>query len=321
MINWGILGPGKIAHKFATGLKDVKGAKLYAVASREVEKAKIFSSEFNAEKSYGNYEELMQDPDVDVIYIATPHVFHHRQTIQCLQNGKAVLCEKPMGINAAEVEEMIKLAKEKNLFLMEALWTQFLPHFEFVKHKITSGELGKIKSLEADFGFFKEFDPESRLFNKSLGGGSLLDIGIYPIFLALELLGMPDEIVADAKFTETNVDSECIMEFQYPHNVKASLFSTIQQETPTTAEITLEKGKIHLDSRFHEPTSVKVFTPEDEKNFEFEIPSNGYYFEAKHVTEMLQQGKKESPLMSFEKSLNLISLIDEVKSKIGLSYS
>ena len=319
-IKWGIIGLGKIANKFAEDLVYVDNAELYGVASRSLKNAKEFSEKHSAKVAYGSYEELMEDTEVDVIYIATPHSFHHELTLKCLQHKKAVLCEKPFAMNLEEAEEMIALSKQKKLFLMEALWTRFLPHFQYISKRINSGEFGKVLSIKADFGFEAEFDSTKRLFNKSLGGGSLLDIGIYPIFLAYSILGNPEKISAVAKFTETGVDAECRVKFTYQEGVEADLFSTFKKETPTIAEIILENGKIILNSRFHEPTSVTVIANGEETIKDFKVKSNGYNFEAAHVTEKLQKGKFESNIWSLENTRDLMSLLDKVRSEIGLEY-
>ena len=319
-INWGIVGLGKIAGKFAADLADVADAKLYGVASRNIDKAVEFSKKYNAEIAYGTYAQLMQDENVDVIYIATPHVLHYEIAKDCLKNGKAVLCEKPFAMNLDQAENMISLSRNENIFLMEALWTRFLPHFQFVLQTLNSGELGKIKSLKADFGFAAEFDKTKRLFNKSLGGGSLLDIGIYPVFLAYSILGKPAKINASAEFAETGVDYSCDISFEYPDNVRAELFSTFKEKTPTTAEIELEKGKIILNGRFHEPTSVIIISEGKEEKKEFEVNTTGYNFEAAHVTKMLQQGKTESDIWTLDNTRDLMSLLDKIRKEIGLEY-
>jgi len=205
-IKWGILGLGKIAHSFAKDLLTVPGNQLTAVASRTLEKAEDFKAEFNAVKAYGSYEALAVDPEVDVIYIATPHVRHCEDSILCMQNGKAVLCEKPFAMNASEVERMIASSKAHNVLLMEALWTRIMPHFNFALEEIATGKYGKIEKITSDFCFDAEFNPQGRLWDKQLGGGALLDVGIYPIFCVLAFLGKPDKITAKAKMGKTQVD-------------------------------------------------------------------------------------------------------------------
>ena len=319
-INWGIIGLGKIANKFAEGLKHVENAELYGVASRNREKAVVFAEMHNCEAAYGVYEQLMKDENVDVIYIATPHSLHQQITLDCLEHGKAVLCEKPFALNVEEAQEMVTSAREKNIFLMEAMWTAFLPHFEYVNEIISSGKYGKVKSLKADFGFPAEFDRDKRLFNKALGGGSLLDIGIYPIFLAQTILGKPEKIEASAKFADTGVDTECKMKFIYNKGVHAELLSSFAEKTPTAAEIILEKASIEIHSRFHEPTSVSIHTSGNTHRKDFNVQSNGYNFEAAHVTKMLMNNKTESNIMSLDTTMDLMELLDQVKKQIGLEY-
>ncbi len=319
-IKWGIIGPGKIAAKFATSLKEVEDAELYAVASRSPERAENFINEHGGKKAFSSYEEMLSDEEVDVVYIATPHVFHYEHTLLCLQNGKAVLCEKPFAINRKQVEEMIATAREKQVFLMEAMWTPFLPHIKFVIDLVNSGKYGKVKKLTADFGFNAPYNETGRLFQKSLGGGSLLDIGIYPVFLALHSLGLPEEIKAKAQLGKTEVDEVCDIVFSYQDGVTAELHSTIIKKTPTVAELELDDATIKISSRWHEPATVTITTPLGTETESFEVASYGYEYETRHVHEMLRQGKTESDVMSFEKSLQLITLLDEIRKEIKLEY-
>ena len=322
MTNWAILGCGKIAGKFANDLLLTEGTNLYAVASRDKEKAVNFGNTYNAIKSYGSYEEMAQDPDIDIVYIATPHMFHKENTLLCLSNNKAVLCEKAFAMNLEEVEEMIAFAKAKKIFLMEALWTHFLPHYKFVLDKVASGTLGEVQSLKADFGFNSPFDTTSRLYNKSLGGGSLLDVGIYPVFAALSLLGYTEDIKANATLGPTGVDHNCTIKLRYPTGVEAKLFSAIDEETPTHCHIVLEKGEIIINSRFHEPSSVTLTENGVTETLEFSTPKdvNGYHYEILHCQEMLALRKTESDVMTFSKSKELIMMLDKVRAQIGLSY-
>ncbi len=320
MFKWGILGAGKIAGKFAEDLKTVPGAELYAVASRDLAKAKEFSEENGFNKSYGNYEDLVKDDQVDIIYVATPHVFHFEHTILCLKNKKAVLCEKPFAMNISQVEEMIATAKENNVFLMEAMWTYFLPHYRYVLDLVKSKKYGVLIKLEADFGFTAPYLPEKRLYNKKLGGGSLMDIGIYPVFAALSLMGLPDKISANAKMCSTGVDENCAITFEYEGGKVAALSSTIVETTPTTAKLQFEKAVVHLRSRFHEPTSVLIIREGKEKEVTFEVKTRGYNYEAIHVQKMIEEGRIESTVMTFNKSRQLIRLLDSIREEIGLVY-
>jgi predicted dehydrogenase len=319
-IRWGIIGLGKIANKFATDLITINDTELYAVASRTIEKSKTFAVKYNAKKAYGSYEALVNDTQVDAVYIATPHSFHKENTILCLQHGIAVLCEKPLAMNTEEVMTMIAKSKENNVLLMEALWTYFLPHYQYVLDILNKREYGDILKLEADFGFIPEFDVTSRVFNKKLGGGSLLDIGIYPIFAALSTLGNPNSINADATFYDNGVDSSCAMVFNYNNGVKAFLKSTFLDNTPTQATIYCEKGTIKMNNRFHHPSSVTVLVDGNENTINFENKSIGYAYEIMHFNQLLRDGKTESDIMTFDFSTKLMQTLDEVREIIGLKY-
>ena len=319
-IRWGIMGCGKIAQLFAEGLATIPDARLQGVASRTLEKATRFGKTHHANSYYGSYEALVKDDKIDVIYIATPHVFHHSNTLLCLQHKKAVLCEKPFAMNRPQVEEMIAEAKKQNVFLMEALWTYFLPHYQYVLELVNSGEMGAITALKADFGFVGNSDPKARLFNKELGGGSLLDIGIYPIFAALTILGKPENIKAKARYSTTGIDENCHMFFTYKNDVKAVLYSDITKKTATEIHISFEKGNLVVHSNFHQPSHITITKNGIAEFIEFPDTSNGYNYEAIHVQKMLRSGKKESPIMTFDRSLELIQLLDTVRKKIGLTY-
>jgi predicted dehydrogenase len=318
-IRWGIIGLGKIANKFATDLVTIENIELVAVASRSQQNADEFAAKYNCKKAYNSYLALVNDPEVDAVYIATPHSFHKEHAILCLQHKKAVLCEKPFAMNLQEVTEMITVAKENNVLLMEALWTFFLPHFNYVLEMVKSDKYGKLKEVEADFGFKSKYDVESRLLKKEIGGGSLLDIGIYPIFAALATLGNPDSIEAKATFFETGADSECTIVFNYKE-AKATLKSTLLEETPTEAIFTFEKAIIKIHSRFHEPASVTVLENGKEQTTDFDCKTIGYSFEAEHFSQLIREGKKESNIMTFEFSRNLITTLDKVRNSIGLEY-
>ncbi|GLB51379.1 oxidoreductase [Neptunitalea chrysea] len=319
-VNWAILGTGKIARQFATDLDKVPNAVKYVVASRSEEKASNFASEFNFETSYGSYEALAKDTKVDAVYIASPHALHAEHTKLFLKHKISVLCEKPFAMNTNEVQEMISLAKKQDTLLMEALWTHFLPHYNYVLELVSSGKMGAITSLKADFGFYKRFNNNARLFNKELGGGSLLDIGIYPIFAALTLLGIPENIEADATYYDNGADSSCQMEFTYKNNVIANLKSTLLEKTATEAVIECEKGTIHILGHFHKPTQVRITTHNVSEIKDFGYTTIGYNFEATHFTELILNGKKESPIMTYNKSLALINLLDKVRELINLHY-
>ena len=320
-IKWGIIGLGNIAHQFANDIVLFEKAKLQGVASRSFEKAKAFAEKYNSAKYYGSYRELADDPEIDAVYIATPHTSHFENTMMCLQAGKAVLCEKPMGINSAQVKTMIAEAKSRKLFLMEAIWTRFIPATVKVLDLIGKQSIGNINFVRADFGFKANRNPESRVFNKKLGGGSLLDIGIYPIYLSLVTLGVPKTIQAMARMTEAQVDSFCAMLFDYQNGEKAILESTVEASTPIEGIIYGTEGTIKMHSPFHHSKRItlSVFDKPD-KGFDIEYIGNGYFHEIEEVTHCLNSGMTESTKLPHGLSLNLIKIMDQVKQIIGLQY-
>jgi predicted dehydrogenase len=318
-IRWGIIGLGNIANKFATDLGTIENAELVVVASRSQEKSDEFAKKYNSKKAYSSYLDLAKDAEVDAVYIATPHSFHKEHAILCLKNKKAVLCEKPFAMNLQEVEEMIGVAKENNVLLMEALWTYFLPHYTYVLESLKKEKFGKILKLEADFGFSRAFDNSSRLFKKEVGGGSLLDIGIYPIFAALSTLGKPDAINADATFFDNGADSECNMTFKY-NDQEAILKSTLTEDTATEATFTCERGIITINTMFHMPTTVTITENGKDEIIDFNYKTIGYNFETEHFNQLIRDDKKESDFMTFKFSENLIKTLDNVREIIGLEY-
>lgn len=320
-INWGIVAPGRIAGKFVNDLLLVPDAQLHAVASRSLERAQDFAEKYGATHTFGSYDEMTDCPDLDVVYIASPHSFHFENAMLFLEKGIPVLCEKPMAINGQQVEKMVEMARRKNVFFMEAIWTRFLPSFKKTMELIESGAIGNIKTVRADFGFNCPFNPDHRLFNINLGGGSLLDVGIYPVFLALHLLGKPEKIRAMADFSSTGSDNSCGMIFQFSEGRTAVLDSSVAADTRTDAFIYGEKGHIHMHPRFHETESLSLH-PHDGEEQHFDTPKKGfgYYYEILEVNECLRQGKKESDNLPLDFSLLLIETLDTVRREIGLVY-
>ncbi len=320
-IRWGILGTGIIARLFATGLKYVDDIELYAVGSRKLETAQSFADEFGFTKSYGSYLEVAQDPEVDVIYIATPHNLHFENTMMSLDNGKHVLCEKPFAINGKEVRLMTAKAEEKELFLMEAMWSRFLPNILKAKEIIDSGKIGRVKLITSYFGLKSELTAEQRHFNKDLGGGSLLDIGIYPVFLSLFVLGKPKSFIAAAGIGPTGVDNTMSMTFKYDNDVLSILFSTLIANPDTVSEIHGDKGKIIFDKWWFTPVKFKVVDSSgNETEFPSEHKGNGYNYEAEEVVKCIREGKTQSGLMSWKDSLQLIDMLDEIRKETGIFY-
>ena len=321
---WAILGCGRIAGKFAADLLLVPDATLYAVASRDLEKAKVFADQYPAEKVYGSYEALVADPEIDIIYVATPHSHHHAHTLLCLRHNKAVLCEKAFAINGAQVKEMVAEARNRKVFLMEAMWTKFLPHYNKVKEMIREGKLGTLQSIQVNFGFLPPQPPAQRIFDPALGGGTLLDIGIYNVFLVLSILGKPDQIQAMMTRASTGVDEQLAVQFQYNTGAVAQLLSSFSSNLQTDANIAGNGGRIRLTSRFYEPSATIEFYPERVDSLQIipvaKDPGWGYHYEIRHVQECLRQGLTESPVMTHQDSLDLMETMDRIRAEVGLVY-
>lgn len=320
--NWAVLGCGKIAHKMAHDLKLLPNARLYAAASTDENRAREFAREWGFEVAYGSYEEIVSDPKVDIVYIATPHSHHFEHSLLCLNHKKAVLCEKAFSLNASEVQQMINAAKANNTFLMEAFWTMFQPSFRQAQQILQSGELGKIKVLRSDFGFNAPYIEDKRLYNVSLGGGSLLDIGIYPVFAAITSLGVPQTIKTFADFCPTGAEESISMIFRYVDGEMASLTSSFSSYSPTQTEYWCEKGYLVLNPRWYSPTNITVFREGSEPQTLPKEPIDGwgYEYEAAHVMECLDQGKIESPVMSWQMSLDLMTVLDRIRVDAGIFF-
>lgn len=320
--NWAVLGCGKIAKKFSNDLKLLPNANLYAAASRDLQKAKDFAGELGFEKAYGSYEAMVADPKVDAVYVATPHSHHHEHALLCLNHKKAVLCEKAFAINKNEAEEMVACAKQNNAFLMEAFWTMFQPSFNKAMEIVQSGELGKLKVVRSDFAFNAPFDENKRLYNVNLGGGSLLDIGIYPVFAALTSLGKPEIIKTFADFAATGSEESISMIFKYKNGEMASLTSSFAAFSPTQTEYWFEKGYMVLNPKWHAPTNITVWKDGGEvQTFPSEHKEGtGYQYEAAHVMKCLDAGKIESDKMPWQLSLDLMETLDRVRIDAGIFY-
>ncbi len=319
-IRWGIVGPGHIAHSFAKDLKLVEDGELTAVASRSLDRANEFADEYGAEHRFGSYRELFESDVVDVLYIATPHTSHCELSIEALNHGKAVLCEKPMGIDADQVKSMIVAAKKNGVFLMEALWSRFNPSIVKVKELIEDGKIGDVAYLNANFGFYGlDRAEDGRLLNPDLAGGSLLDIGIYPIFLAYLLLGKPDNIEAVSLFHKTGVEIQTSMIFEYLH-AQATLASGLRSNMQMRAEISGSKGSAFLHDRWHETQGYSLEIDGNMEDFDLPTKGKGYSHEIEEVHDCLRKGKQQSEKWTLQNSLDLVNLLDEVRSITGTTF-
>ncbi|HVM87485.1 MAG TPA: Gfo/Idh/MocA family oxidoreductase [Puia sp.] len=324
-IRWGILGCGNIARKFASDLQFVEGAELIAAGSRSQAAADEFCKKFGIAHSHGSYEALVNNNEVDVIYVASPHGLHHQHTLLCLKHKKAVLCEKAFAINNKQAKEMIAVAKEEKVFLMEALWTKFTPQYNIVQQIIKKEELGEIQSMFANFGFIPAPPFPARLYNPALGGGSLLDIGIYNVFYVLSVLGRPDIIEASMTPANTGVDEQCAATFRYNNGAIAQLFSTFSANLATEADICGRKARIRLTPRFYNPTTAVIEfysgrTDSREIIPHHSEPGYGYQYQAIHVCECLRQGLTESPVMTYNETLLIMETLDRIRAVAGIRY-
>jgi len=327
-IRWGILGTGKIAKAFATALQDTPGAHLAAVASRSVDSATKFGAEYgevaDVTRCHGSYQALVDDPDVDVVYIATPHPMHHENALMCLNAGKGVLVEKSFTMNRRQAEDIIDLARAKNLFVMEAMWTRFMPAVIEAKRIVDSGEIGTPANITADFGFTSDAGPEHRLFNPELGGGALLDLGIYPLSIASFFLGGVTSVKAQAQMTDTGVDMQTAFTLMHDGGGLSSCVCSLRSRTPTELTISGTRGFVRLADRFHntEAFSVTVVDGASRTERTVNVPrsGNGYSHEAQEVGRCLRAGLIESPVMPHAETLNLMGTLDAIRDQIGLRY-
>ena len=319
-IKWGIIGCGKIAHKFVIDLALIDDAVLIAVASRSYEKADEFAQKHKAKKAFGSYDELFLDPEVDIVYIATPHHLHAELSIKAMESNKHVLCEKPLSINHKEAQSIIDTSRSTKRFFMEALWTRFNPSFVEVKKRIDDGEIGEIKYINADFAFRSDFSIDDRTLNINLGGGAILDIGIYPAFLCYSLLGIPKEILAKSIFHKTaSSDVQTSMIFHYGE-AQAILYSSFESQSDMVARISGTKGQIYLNDRWHHANGYKLIKNGTEQEIENPVLGLGYSHEILECHDCLRKNSIESPNWSHQNSLDLISILEDVRKQVGLKY-
>lgn len=320
-IRWGILGTGNIAHQFARGLADTADATLVAVGSRSIETANTFGDEFSIPRRHASYEELATDDEVDAVYVSTPHPMHKDNSILLLEHGKAVLCEKPFTINAGEAKAVIDVARQRDIFLMEAMWTRYVPAVVRARELIAEGAIGDVRMIQADFGFRAGINPEGRLFNPDLGGGALLDVGIYVLSMASMVLGPhPVDIMSASHIGETGVDEQSGMILSYPDGKLAVLSCAVRTSTAVEARIFGTEGSILLHSPFFKCGALTVKRGGDEEFIDLPLAGNGYNYEAAEVGQCLRRGLKESDIMSLEETLALMELLDTIRAQWGLTY-
>ena len=320
-IRWGILGTGAIAAAFATALRQVTDVTLFAVGSRSQTSADDFAQTHDVGRAFASYAELAADPDVDVVYIASPHTAHFEHTMLCLGAGKHVLCEKPFALNSTQTEQMVALAKHNGLFLMEAMWMRFIPLIIELRRRVDAGEIGQVRMIQADFGFRAPRNPHSRLFNPELAGGALLDLGIYPLAFSALLLGAPTEITSLANIGTTGVDEQSAYVLKHEGGELSVLASALRTQTSMSAWVYGTDGRIHLPKQFWRAKEMVLYRNEMEpESIHLPYTGNGYQFEAQEVVDCLRAGKTESEIMPLRDSEALMGTMDTIRRQWGLTY-
>ena len=317
-LRWGILGTGLIAAAFATDLALTDSGVIAAVGSRSHESAERFAAAHGVSRAHASYEALVNDPEIDVVYVATPHPMHRDNALLALEAGKPVLVEKPFTMNAAEARDVVTVARERRLFAMEAMWTRFLPHIGVVRDWLAQGTLGEIVTVNADHGQWFAEDPQFRLFAPALGGGALLDLGIYPVSFASMILGSPTEVVAISDPAFTGVDAQTSMLFRYASGAHAVLTCTLRAKSPTRAAIVGTEARIEIDGAFYAPASVSLIPRDGEPTVVRSAHhGRGLRHQADEVAGRLAAGELESPLMSLDETVAIMETMDAVRAQAG----
>ncbi len=321
-VRWGILGTGKIARAFAAALKDTPGAVLAGVASRSAASAQSFAREYGAAASYASCQALADAGDVDLVYIGTPHPMHAENALMALGAGKGVLCEKAFTMNRREAQEVVALAHEKQLFLMEAMWTRFMPALAEVRRIIASGEIGPVQQVTADFGFVAAQGPEHRVFNPELGGGALLDLGIYPLSIAAALLGPVEAVKAQAQMGSTGVDIDTAFTLRHAGGGMSACTCSLRARTPCELTVSGTKGQVRMNTQFHRAKSITVVRDDGQvRTVQTPFIGNGYAHEAIEAQRCFLAGMIESPGMTHDETLALMGVMDAIREQIGLRYA
>ncbi|MCS5713661.1 Gfo/Idh/MocA family oxidoreductase [Herbiconiux sp. CPCC 205716] len=320
-VRWGILGTGGIARSFATDLKAV-GLTIAAVGSRSQESADRFAAEFGIPTAHPSYEALVADPDVDVIYVATPHTFHAENALLAIGAGKHVLVEKAFTINAAEARQIQQAGEAAGVAVLEAMWTRFLPHMVRLREIIAAGTLGDVRTVLADHDQRLPSDPSHRINDPALGGGALLDLAIYPVSFAIDLLGLPTRILASATIGATGVDQQTALIFEHEGGRQSVSHSAIDAAGPVTASVIGTEARVDIERTWYAPTSFTVTNSAGEviERFEQPVASRGMEYQALEFERMLAAGERESPLLPVAESVAIMAVLDDIRDQIGVRY-
>ena len=320
-IRWGILGPGSIAHSFVKGLQVLPDAQVAAAGSRDRDRAAAFARQYDIPHAHGSYEDLARDPDVDIIYVATPHPAHLTGALMAIEAGKAVLVEKPFTVNATEAAQLIDAARRARVFAMEAMWSRFVPAMVKVRGWLASGAPGQILQVKADFGFRSGWDPDSRLLNRELGGGALLDVGVYTLSFASMVLGaQPSRISGMAHIGATGVDEQFFATLGYGEDVFASISGAVRASTPHDAWIVGTQGRIHIPQFWRATSATLSIEGKPDERIDCPIEATGYNYEAAEAMRCMRAGMLESDTMPLDETLAIMKTMDTIRQPWGLRY-
>ena len=319
-VRWGVAGPGGVAERFATGMELIADGEIVAVASRSTERANAFADRHDIAKRYGSYDDLASDPEVDVVYVATPHSRHEADTLTYVAAGKHVLCEKPFALNAAQARHMVEAARAGGLFLMEAMWSRFLPAYRRLRALLDDGRIGQPLVVEADFGFRVPVNVEHRLFNLALGGGALLDLGIYPIQLCAFVLGLPERVLADGVIGETGADEVVTGLLHHSGGRLGVVKASTRVQLSCTARVSARDGWIELPAFMHCPTALTIGGSGNVERVDAAFDGDGLRFQVEEVHRCLAAGHTESPVMPLDESVAILGVLDEMRAQLGVAY-
>ncbi|MPQ99281.1 gfo/Idh/MocA family oxidoreductase [Modestobacter sp. I12A-02628] len=321
-IRWGIAGPGRIAENVVQDFAHVPGAQVVAVGSRSLDRARAFADRHGVERAHGSYAELIADPDVDVLYLATPHPQHHALALAALRAGKGLLVEKAFTATAAGTREVVALAGQTGAFVMEAMWTRFQPAVVRLRELVADGAIGELRSVQADLGVAREFDPEDRLFAPELGGGALLDLGVYVVSFAQMLLGTPDTVTTAGSRFPTGVDAEAALLLGWSDGRAATLLTSLRNSLPGQARVFGTEGWIDVLPRFHHPQTIVLHRAGAEPE-EITLPQTGtgYTHELIEVTEGVRDGRPESSIMPLADTVAVMEVLEQAAGQLGVSFT
>ena len=321
-IRWGVVGPGRIAENLVKDFAVVDGARVAAVASRSLDRARAFAGRHGIERAYGSYSEILADPDVDVLYVATPHPQHHAIALAAIRAGKALLVEKTFTATTAGAVEVVDLARETGVFVLEAMWTRFQPAIVALRDLIADGAIGEVRSVQADLGVAKEYDPADRMFDLALGGGALLDVGVYVVSFAQMLLGTPERVVAAGSLFPSGADAEASLLLDYGDGRTATLMTSLRNALPGQARVFGTTGWIDVLPRFHHPTTIVLHrTGAEPETITRPTLGAGYAHELVEVIECLRSGRTESAVMPLADTLAVQALLGEAAEQLGVRHA